>query len=48
MRRMIRKAPPESIYVYYGKSYRGRALAVIALVVASILVGLGLAIGFIR
>lgn len=48
MRRIIRKAPPESIYAYYGKSYRGRALAVIALVVASILVGLGVAISSIR
>lgn len=48
MRRVIRKAPPGSIYVYYGRSYRGHALAVIALVVVAILVGLGLAIGFIR
>src|SRR5690606_24272137 len=48
MRRVIRKAPPGSIYVYYGTSYRGHALAVIALVVAAIMVGLGLVIGFIR
>lgn len=48
MRRVIRKAPPESIYVYYGRSYRGHALAVIALVVVAILVGLGVAISSIR